>query len=72
MKIKDNNTMVEFKDLKPGDVFSCDGKYCMKTRGVYDVHFGLHRNAVVLNDGSMWHIEEDQAVTKVNGHFEIY
>lgn len=71
MKIKDRSVMVEFHELLRGDTFSCDGEYCMKTTVIRSQCPETLYNAVVLSDGSMWHIDDHQVVTQVKGHFEI-
>ena len=65
MKIEENCVKIKFKDVKVGECFKFDCDVWIKTED------GQEDNAVCLNDGELWYLEESTEVIPVNAKVVI-
>lgn len=70
MKIVDKSKdTMKFMDLKFGDIFKCDGLYCVKVENTATVSVVL--NAVDIEDGELFTISDSEKVQKLNATLVI-
>lgn len=69
--VKRVSEKIPFEKVSYGEVFKYDEQYYMKLAGeFYDKTEGY--NAVLLDDGEVYHLTDDDLVETVYGEFKIY
>lgn len=69
MKIVRKDEVVEYKEVRPGEVFQVEGSYYMATEPVGNDFGGV--NCVDLETGALVEFDDPDKVIRINGHFVI-